>query len=152
MQLALFEGSTTVHSIIIGFNLGQLGDNDIGTINALMIALAFHQFFEGWALGTMLGDLRVSNTFDCICGLLFALTTPVGIVLGICTTSSATGDIVKGCSNGVAAGFLIYSGLVDILLKEFQRKEGQYPDKDVPVMCLSTLLGAAAMGLLAVWA
>lgn len=39
----IMEFSIAAHSIIIGVNLGLLGEDDISSIVALMIALGFHQ-------------------------------------------------------------------------------------------------------------
>ena len=39
----IMEFSIASHSIIIGVNLGLLGEDDISSIVALMIALGFHQ-------------------------------------------------------------------------------------------------------------
>ena len=43
MTAYIMEFSIAAHSIIIGINLGLLGENDISSIVALMIALGFHQ-------------------------------------------------------------------------------------------------------------
>ena len=48
VKAIVLESSVAIHSIIIGFDLGNLGSEaDVSTIRVLMIALAFHQFFEG---------------------------------------------------------------------------------------------------------
>ena len=57
MKLVIFECSITLHSVIIGFDLGILNDDNILTIKTLMIALGFHQFFEGFSLGTMIASI-----------------------------------------------------------------------------------------------
>ena len=43
MTAYIMEFSIAAHSIIIGINLGLLGEDDISSIVALMIALGFHQ-------------------------------------------------------------------------------------------------------------
>ena len=43
MTAYIMEFSIAAHSIIIGVNLGLLGEDDISSIVALMIALGFHQ-------------------------------------------------------------------------------------------------------------
>ena len=42
----IMEFSIAAHSIIIGVNLGLLGEDDISSIVALMIALGFHQVLQ----------------------------------------------------------------------------------------------------------
>eukprot|EP01035_Chromulina_nebulosa_P041742 gene41742-56517_t len=47
----IMEFSIAAHSIIIGVNLGLLGEDDISSIVALMIVMGFHQAVEGFGLG-----------------------------------------------------------------------------------------------------
>ena len=42
----ILEVSVAIHSIVIGFGFGSLGENELSTIKALLIALCFHQLFE----------------------------------------------------------------------------------------------------------
>jgi zinc transporter ZupT len=51
LKLIIFEFSVALHSVIIGFNLGILTTADLPEIKILMVALGFHQFFEGFSLG-----------------------------------------------------------------------------------------------------
>ena len=46
MAAYIMEFSIAAHSIIIGVNLGLLGEDDISSIVALMIALGFHQVLQ----------------------------------------------------------------------------------------------------------
>ena len=60
--------------------------------------------------------------------------------------------MAKGIANGVAAGFLIYAGLVEIVSEEFSRVvESEKSTVDKPFMCLMLFVGALFMGMLAVW-
>jgi len=45
----VLEIGIVVHSVIIGLSLGTAGSID--TIKPLLVALSFHQFFEGMGLG-----------------------------------------------------------------------------------------------------
>jgi zinc transporter 1/2/3 len=46
------EISVAVHSIIIGIALGSAaGAEELPSMEAYLIAICFHQFFEGMALG-----------------------------------------------------------------------------------------------------
>ncbi|KAK2442521.1 zinc transporter [Trifolium repens] len=67
--------------------------------------------------------------------LSFALTTPVGIGIGIAISSvydenSPTALIVEGVFNAASAGILIYMALVDLLAADFMTKVQQ--DRQVP--------------------
>jgi zinc transporter 1/2/3 len=56
--------------------------------------------------------------------LLYGLTTPVAIAIGLGVRmtympESKVSMIVQGVLNAVSAGFLVYSGLVELLAKDF---------------------------------
>ena len=140
--------------MIIGFNLGILTNDDLSEIKTLMVALGFHQFFEGFSLGTMLIDIqKLSWNSNILFILAFALTTPIGIVIGILTTSTTASDHANGVINALAGGFLIYGGLVEILHEEFARETSKKVSiQQRPMMCVSMILGAACMAILAIWA
>jgi len=78
--------------------------------------------FEGLGLGTRLAymALPVGYNWVPIAGaLLYGLTTPVGIAvgLGIRTTynpGSTTASIVSGILDSVSSGILLYTGLVEV--------------------------------------
>jgi zinc transporter 1/2/3 len=49
----MMEISVAIHSVIIGIALGSLaGPDNLAPLVALLIAISFHQFFEGLGLGT----------------------------------------------------------------------------------------------------
>lgn len=89
--------------------------------------------------------------------LFFALTTPVGIIIGIAIASvynenSPTALIVEGVLDSASAGILIYMALVDLLSADFMSEKVQNSGKlQIAVNC-SVLLGAGAMSLIAKWA
>ena len=154
LKLILFEFSVALHSVIIGFNLGILTTADIPDIKILMVALGFHQFFEGFSLGTMIIDIQKLSWNSIILFIIaFALTTPIGILIGILTSSTTASDHANGVINALAGGFLIYAGLVEILHEEFARETSKKVSiQQRPVMCASMILGAVFMAILAIWA
>ena len=90
-------------------------------------------------------------------GLFFALTTPVGIVIGIAIANvyddnSPTALIVEGIFNAASAGILIYMALVDLLAADFMNPTMQKSGRLQIGANLSLLLGAGFMSLLAKWA
>ena len=121
----MMEISVAIHSIIIGITLGSLGkEEELGSLRALLIAICFHQFFEGLGLGTIIESARLhlGMTKIVIFAILFALTVPIGVMIGILITADdvvATGDdaagsvdpnlmlrqdYTLGCLNSIAAG------------------------------------------------
>ena len=77
-------------------------------------------------------------------------------MIGIMTSSSNTTscDYMNGIFNGLASGFLIYAGLIEILHEEFTRQTLSSKKVSIqqrPFMCISMILGAAFMTILAIW-
>ena len=89
-------------------------------------------------------------------GLFFSLTTPVGIAVGMGTSSvydenSPTALVVEGLLDSASAGILIYMALVDLLAQDFTNPRVQSKPKLQLAMNISLLLGAALMSILAKW-
>ncbi|CAI6006945.1 unnamed protein product, partial [Closterium sp. NIES-65] len=124
------EAGIIFHSIFIGIALGTT--QDISEIQSLVIALLFHQGFEGISLGTTLIPCQFSKLKTVIMGLLFALTTPIGVVIGLAiyssyNPSSKAALATEGAFNAVSAGILIYNGLVDLVVPAFDEDDEATP-------------------------
>ncbi|KHN47216.1 Zinc transporter 1 [Glycine soja] len=151
----VLEVGIIVHSIIIGISLGA--SESPKTIRPLMAALIFHQFFEGMGLGSCITQANFKKLSITLMGLFFALTTPMGIGIGIGITkvydeNSPTALIVEGIFNAASAGILIYMALVDLLAADFMNPRMQKSGSLRLGANLSLLLGAGCMSLLAKWA
>ena len=148
----IMEGSIAVHSIIIGIDLGALGSEDTSTIKALMIAFAFHQFFEGVSLGTTIATTDLSHWVCLAFGILFSFTLPFGVIIGMSTAQSDNGDVVKAVANCLACGSLIYTALIEMIAEDFA--DPYLNDKPLLKlkMFIAVFLGCVFMSLLAEWA
>ncbi|XP_057519076.1 zinc transporter 8-like [Amaranthus tricolor] len=151
----VLEMGIVVHSIIIGISLGT--SDSLDTIKPLIIALSFHQFFEGIGLGGCIAQAAFKSGSAICMALFFSLTTPVGIAIGIGIAnvyddSSPTALVVQGMLNSVAAGILIYMALVDLLAQDFMNSKVQTNTRLFLGANVSLLLGASVMALLAIWA
>ncbi|KAJ3167978.1 high-affinity Zn(2+) transporter zrt1 [Geranomyces variabilis] len=155
----LLEAGIIFHSLIIGVTLGTTSDSDF---TSLLIAIVFHQFAEGAALGVLLSALS-RKTFALsklyIAGLLYPLTTPIGIAIGIAVRdtydeNSQTAILVQGILDSLSAGILIYNAYCELISKEINQS-GQFRGlprgtKVASMLCLYT--GAGVMALIAMWA
>ena len=154
----LFEASVAVHSVIIGIGLGTLGESDLSTIQALTAAITFHQFFEAIALGMSLTSVKEQLGFAKIlgCEILFALSVPVGIFIGIMIQQYGTEDneTVAAVFNALAAGVLLYIAMLELLGKELLLSQTITinPGYDKITMVCSFTLGALVMAIIAIWA
>ena len=106
------ELSLSIHSIIVGIVVGITPDAEL---TVLIIALIFHQFFEGITLGVRLDaagfSLRTLFTFATI----FAISAPLGIAIGIgLSTANAAFStavsfiIAQGVIEAICAGMLVH--------------------------------------------
>lgn len=110
-------------SFIVGLTLGTSGN---AQFVALFIVFVFHQFFEGLGMGARLYDLPVPSRslLPWMGALVFTLTTPVGIAVGIGIHHTFNGKGVKealsiGVLDTVASGILLYSSFIELLAHDF---------------------------------
>ncbi len=118
----MIEFGVSVHSIFIGLAVGVVGVDDLVP---LLIALVFHQFFEGIALGARIVDAELSRCSELLLALIFAVSAPIGIAIGIGIYSTINTNaqeylLVQGIFDGLCAGILLYTGFV-LLLTDFPR-------------------------------
>ncbi|TKW05848.1 hypothetical protein SEVIR_7G203200v4 [Setaria viridis] len=151
----VLELGIIVHSVIIGMSLGA-SESPI-TIRPLLVALTFHQFFEGIGLGGCIVQARFRLRSVVTMALFFSLTTPVGVAIGIGISSAYNENspralITEGVLTAAAAGILNYMALVDLLAEDFMNPRVQNSGKLQVILNVSLLLGTALMSMLAIWA
>ncbi|KAF9571316.1 hypothetical protein EC968_000756 [Mortierella alpina] len=118
----ILEAGVASHSIVIGVALGVSSDAEF---TGLLVALVFHQFFEGFALGARIAELDFESTMNhYLLALVFSLTTPIGAALGIVISSSYDPTSVaallsEGILDAISTGILLYMGYVNLLAVEF---------------------------------
>ncbi|KAL0311877.1 UNVERIFIED_CONTAM: Zinc transporter 4, chloroplastic [Sesamum radiatum] len=143
------------HSVIIGLSLGV--SHSPCTIRPLIGALSFHQFFEGFALGGCISQAQFRSLHSTLMACFFALTTPIGISVGIGVSSIYNADspralIIEGIFDSISAGILVYMALVDLIAADFLSKRMSCNLRLQVVSYFALFLGAALMSSLAVWA
>lgn len=158
-QIAAFlilEFGVIFHSVIIGLNLGVVG-SEFGTLYAVLV---FHQSFEGLGIGARMSSIpfKQGSWLPWLLCSAYGLTTPIAIAvgLGLRTTynpNSFTANVVSGVLNSMSAGILIYTGLVELLARDFLFNPLRTRDsKRLAFMMGTTFLGAGIMALLGKWA
>uniref|UniRef100_A0A1J3IZT2 Fe(2+) transport protein 1 n=1 Tax=Noccaea caerulescens TaxID=107243 RepID=A0A1J3IZT2_NOCCA len=151
----VLELGIIVHSVVIGLSLGATSDTC--TIKGLIVALCFHQMFEGMGLGGCILQAEYTNMKKFVMAFFFAVTTPFGIALGIALSTvyrenSPSALITVGLLNACSAGLLIYMALVDLLAAEFMGPKLQGSIKMQAKCFLAALLGCGGMSFIAKWA
>jgi len=141
-----------LHSIVVGLTLAITTGPEFAS---LLIALIFHQLFEGLSLGIRIASLPASrptpansinsngssnsnssfgarhlSALKPVLAGLFAVTTPLGIVVGILVFSGGSRQggsvedelhmrLTQGVMSAISAGMLIYAACVEMLAGDF---------------------------------
>lgn len=156
-RVIVLEAGILVHSVLIGLDLGMLAGP---TYTAFLIAITFHQFFEGFALSQVLIEAEFRDVASLIFGTLFyAITTPAGIAAGIGVRSTFDSETTASCLtmgilNSLAAGILIYMGLTNLLSMWIVNNEKlQRAHWSRPIFAfVGFAIGLAVMAIIGIWA
>ncbi|KIV97979.1 hypothetical protein PV10_01674 [Exophiala mesophila] len=157
LNITLLEAGILFHSIFVGMTISITTNGFI----ALLVAIIFHQFFEGLGLGSRIAEVpykpKAAKPWVLVCA--FGLTCPIGQVIGLVTRdtydqSSAFALILVGFFNAFSSGLLIYAALVDLLAEDFLSEEAmELMDKPTRIHAfIFVLLGAAAMSVVGAFA
>ncbi|PYH46691.1 putative ZIP family zinc transporter [Aspergillus saccharolyticus JOP 1030-1] len=126
LQCLLLEAGILFHSIFIGMALSvATGTSFI----VLLVAICFHQTFEGFALGSRIASLipdlfAPSSMRPWLMSLAYGTTTPIGQAIGLILhnfydPASTTGLLMVGITNAISSGLLLFAGLVELLAEDF---------------------------------
>jgi hypothetical protein len=158
LQCLLLEAGILFHSVFIGMALSvATGTSFI----VLLVAITFHQTFEGFALGSRISAISFppGSVKPWLMALAYGTTTPIGqaIGLGIHTLydpASQTGLLMVGFMNAISSGLLLFAGLVELLAEDFLSDESYVilQGKRRLQACASVVGGAALMALVGAWA
>ncbi|OZJ06652.1 hypothetical protein BZG36_00270 [Bifiguratus adelaidae] len=152
----LLEAGVIFHSVIIGLALAIATDE----WHTLIVAIVFHQFFEGLALGTRIAETKYSVVTKYLgMAIWYPLTTPFGIALGIglrytYNPNSQTAIIVQGVLDSAAGGILMYNGYVELVAVEMNHNPRfhRYPAMWKFWIYAAFILGLASMSIVGLWA
>jgi len=86
LNITLLEGGILFHSIFVGMTISITTDGFL----ILLIAILFHQFFEGLGLGSRIAEIpypkKAARPWLLVAA--FGLTCPIGQIIGLVTRSS----------------------------------------------------------------
>ena len=153
----MLELGIATHSVIIGVCLGVARGDEF---KGLMVALAFHQFFEGIALSTTVLDSGFKTMAQPIAVVIFyTLTTPIGVAIGVAISSAYNANsvstlLIQGVFDAVSAGILLYDGLVNMLNNNITHNKGFEALSPLrkSFQFLALWLGATVMAVIGRWA
>ncbi|KAI8966931.1 Zinc/iron permease [Mycotypha africana] len=153
----ILELGIIMHSIIIGITLSNVRNEQFTT---LLIALVFHQFFEGIALGTRLNEIPYKKLYKPVAlGFLYTLMTPIGTAIGIgihasFNPNSYSAVLAAAILDSLSAGILLYNAYVSLMSMEMSHNTAFHHASTFRKICsfLSMYIGAALMSVLGKWA
>ncbi|KAI8148539.1 Zinc/iron permease [Fennellomyces sp. T-0311] len=156
LSTMVLEFGILTHSVIIGITLGVCSQDEF---TGLLIAVCFHQFFEGFALGARIAEVNMINLKKAISmASFFAVTTPTGVAIGVGISStynenSSTALLAQGIFDAVSSGILIYVGLVNLLASEMLFDDRfKKMRRSTKIGCfISLYAGAAVMAVIGIW-
>lgn len=158
LQCLLLEAGILFHSIFIGMALSVSTGPPFAV---LLVAISFHQTFEGLALGSRISALQfpAGSMKPWLMALAYGTTTPIGQAIGLAIHTlydpeSMTGLLTVGMMNAISSGLLLFAGLVELLAEDFL-SDGSYQTlrgKRRFQACGSVVAGALLMALVGAWA
>lgn len=126
LQCLLLEAGILFHSIFIGMAVSVATGT---SFVVLLVAISFHQTFEGFALGSRIGSLipdlfSPTSTKPWLMCLAYGATTPIGQAIGLFMhnlydPASTAGLLTVGITNAISSGLLLFAGLVELLAEDF---------------------------------
>ncbi|KAJ4287657.1 hypothetical protein N0V90_012360 [Kalmusia sp. IMI 367209] len=157
LQITLIEGGILFHSVFVGMTVSLTQDGFI----ILLVAIVFHQMFEGLGLGSRIAAVPYPKGSWKPWALVvaFGTTAPFGQALGLAVGNafdpeSPLGLILIGTFNAISSGLLLYAALVDLLAEDFLSEEAQHNltgSQKKKAFCY-VLLGAAGMSIVGAFA
>jgi hypothetical protein len=123
LQCLLLEAGILFHSVFIGMALSVATGP---AFVVFLIAISFHQTFEGLALGSRIAAIHFpkSSLRPWLMVLAYGTTTPIGQAIGLFVHNlydpmSQTGLLMVGFMNAISSGLLLFAGLVQLLAEDF---------------------------------
>jgi len=158
LQCLLLEAGILFHSVFIGMAVSvSTGPPFV----VFLVAIAFHQSFEGLALGSRIAAINfpTRSPRPWLMVLAYGTTTPIGQAIGLVVHNlydpqSAAGLLMVGIMNAISSGLLLFAGLVQLLAEDFlsDKSYGKLKGRKRVEAFVSVIAGATLMALVGAWA
>lgn len=158
LQCLLLEAGILFHSIFIGMAVSVATGPPFVVF---LVAIAFHQSFEGLALGSRIAaiDFPKHSPRPWLMVLAYGTTTPIGQAIGLVVHNlydpqSAAGLLMVGFMNAISSGLLLFAGLVQLLAEDFlsDKSYGVLKGRKRWEAFAAVLSGATLMAMVGAWA
>jgi zinc transporter 1/2/3 len=157
-QCLLLEAGILFHSVFIGMAISV---TPVPAFYVFLLAITFHQTFEGLALGARISALSFHprSIHPWLMALAYGTTAPLGQAIGLAIHSvydpaSQSGLLSVGIMNALSSGLLLFAGLVQLLAEDFLSPESYVTLKGRKraEACVAVVAGAGLMALVGAWA
>jgi len=110
-------------------------------------ALILHKIVISFSLGLTLSQSPLGTFKSAVCGFLFAISSPVGIAVGLLLSNMETlnGSLVVGSLQGMAAGTFLYVVFLEVLPHEFRSGHMHLPKLLSFILGFSCICGVIFM-------
>ncbi|KAK8037873.1 Zinc-regulated transporter 2 [Apiospora phragmitis] len=149
MNITLLEGGILFHSVFVGMTVSITIEGFI----ILLIAILFHQMFEGLGLGSRIAAVPYpkGSIRPWLLVFAFGTTAPIGQAIGLATRGSYDPNSAFGLI--ILLGFAYLRCLVDLLAEDFLSEEAENLTKKEKTQAFCcVLLGAAGMSIVGAFA
>ncbi|PHH62123.1 hypothetical protein CDD81_7554 [Ophiocordyceps australis] len=156
-NITLLEGGILFHSVFVGMTVSITVQGFV----ILLVAILFHQMFEGLGLGSRIAAVPYpkGSIRPWVLVFAFGTTAPIGQAIGLAARNSydpqsAFGLIIVGIFNAISSGLLIYAALVDLLAEDFLSEEANrlLTGKNKAFAFCWVLAGAISMSIVGAFA
>ncbi|CAG9577303.1 putative zinc transporter [Leishmania major strain Friedlin] len=149
------EFGVTLHSVFVGLALAVSNGADL---RALIIALVFHQLFEGLAMGARLADASFKISLELALMLVFSFSAPIGIAAGTGAVmasrdalSGTTYALVSAILDSICGGIMLYIAF-NLLFVDFSHDLHVHRGVAKRIgMYAGLWVGAAVMAIIGKW-
>lgn len=136
----------SLHSVITGIAFGL--EDHVVVAAAILLAVLAHKSTAAMAMAVSFRRANFADTRRRILLFVFCCMTPLGVVIGTTIGSALDGPdevFIEAIFDGLAAGTFLYVAIVNILSEEFAAPERR------ATLFAATIMGFAAMAILAIW-
>lgn len=129
------EFGVTLHSVFVGLAVGLTTDAEL---KPLLVALVFHQMFEGMAMGSRLVDASFKGSLEVTLALVFSFSAPAGMAAATIAVSTSRDAMSGGAFvtlmavlDAFCGGILLYLAFT-LLLGDFTQDMQTYCADGLP--------------------
>lgn len=116
IRVYVFFFALSLHSLMDGLSIGS--EESMEGFYAIMAAVVSHKIFDGLAIGVPLFFANLARLRTTVLLVFCALMTPLGIIIGLITTSTVSNERTKALAQGIilsiSAGSFLFISMFEL--------------------------------------